>query len=170
MKTSKRFPNSRMDGDAPTDYRTPEDLFSTLDDEFNFSMDVAASKDNTLCLAFWDEEANALFQEWGITNWCNPPFHHLEAWVDKAIFEMKCGHTTVMLLPNRTEQAWFARCLRYAYSIRFIRGRLDFSGPTSTKGGRSTEGTIIVCFEPINTLRPKLYFIDREGVVLWDES
>ena len=50
-------------------YRTPPELFAAMHDEFCFSIDVAASRDNALCGAFFTEEDNSLSREWRSSAW-----------------------------------------------------------------------------------------------------
>jgi len=62
--------------------------------------------------------------------WVNCPYgRQVGLWVAKG-HEASCrGVTTVMLLPSRTDTSWFQDyILPFADEIRFIRGRLKFSG------------------------------------------
>lgn len=62
----------------------------------------------------------------GGTCWCNPPYgRQIEAWVQKAA---ESNATVVMLLPARTDTAWFHDYIYGKAEIRFIRGRLKFGG------------------------------------------
>lgn len=95
--------------DAVDERITPQWLFDSLNDRFNFSIDVAANAANAKCGEFYDIEADGLSQPWAPhTVWCNPPFSNLAGWVEKAWREYRAGATVVMLLPsNRTEQRWW---------------------------------------------------------------
>ena len=59
----------------------------------------------------------------GGSTWCNPPYgRQIGKWVKKA-YESDC--TVVMLLPARTDTAWFHDyCLKG--KVEFIRGRVRF--------------------------------------------
>jgi len=60
----------------------------------------------------------------GSTAWCNPPYgREIGKWVKKAA-ESKA--LVVMLLPARTDTAWFHDYIYHKAEIRFIRGRLKF--------------------------------------------
>ena len=59
------------------DYETPDSLFKPLDDEFHFTLDVAASKENAKCAKFFTTEENGLLQDWSGVCWMNPPFGRL---------------------------------------------------------------------------------------------
>lgn len=106
------------------EWSTPQDLFDELNSEFHFTIDAAASAENTKCLLYWDIEENGLAQNWcRHTVWCNPPYSNWQEWVRKAA-ESKCE--TVMLLPARTDTKAFHDCIYKKTEIRFIRGRLKF--------------------------------------------
>ena len=62
----------------------------------------------------------------GNTVWCNPPYgREIGKWIEKAA-ESKT--LVVMLLPARTDTAWFHNYIYQKAEIRFIRGRLKFGG------------------------------------------
>lgn len=56
---------------------------------------------------------------------CNPPYSQAAQWVEKAAGE---NATTVMLLVSRTDTRWFHKYIYHRAEIRFIKGRLKFSG------------------------------------------
>ena len=54
------------------EWGTPQDLFNSLDAEFHFTLDVAASAANAKCQRFLTEEDNALALSWQTeTCWLN---------------------------------------------------------------------------------------------------
>jgi hypothetical protein len=118
--------------DAVDDRETPPDVWEPLNNEFHFTLDVAAARHNAKCRRYYalgpspvfdpkqlplfaevpigDPDAigiDGLKQPWAPSEvvWCNPPFSNLEAWVKKASTS-PC--TVVMLLPaNRCEQPFW---------------------------------------------------------------
>ena len=88
------------------DWTTPDDLFSTINAEFCFTLDAAASKENTKAPAFIDKDIDAMKQSWAPHRvWLNPPYgegYSLRKWVEKAHAESRLGATVVMLIPART--------------------------------------------------------------------
>ena len=44
---------------------TPQELFNRLNKEFNFTLDICASKENAKCHKYYTKEEDALKQEWG---------------------------------------------------------------------------------------------------------
>lgn len=113
------------------EWETPQALFDALDQEFHFGLDVCATDQNRKCDNFFDKKINGLEQNWGGygTIWCNPPYgSQIAAWCKKASEAAQAGHTTVMLIPSRTDTRWFHE---YIYKkpnveVRFIKGRLRF--------------------------------------------
>jgi len=115
---------------------TPQDFYEQLNAEFGFTLDVAATQENSKCSAYFTKESDGLTQPWDAPNggavFCNPPYgREIGNWVKKAYDEARRQRTTiVMLLPARTDTAWFHD---YIYDhcgfaeIRFLRGRLKFT-------------------------------------------
>ena len=107
-------------------WETPQDFFDKLNEEFHFQTDVCALPENAKCENFYTPEQDGLSQEWSGTCWCNPPYgRQIAKWVRKAS-ESKA--TTVMLIPARTDTAWFHDYIYRKAEVRFVRGRLRFSG------------------------------------------
>lgn len=107
-------------------WETPQDFFDELDQEFHFQTDVCALPENAKCKNFYTPEQDGLAQEWSGSCWCNPPYgRQIAKWVRKAS-ESKA--TTVMLIPARTDTAWFHDYIYGKAEVRFVRGRLRFSG------------------------------------------
>lgn len=60
MAVSKILFSSNSD-----EWATPDELFSELDREFNFTLDVCATSENTKCEKFFDINIDGLSQNWG---------------------------------------------------------------------------------------------------------
>lgn len=113
------------------EWATPQDFFDKLNQEFGFTLDVAATDENTKVLGrYFTEKDDGLNQSWdNELVWCNPPYGRtLKNWVKKA--SEATGGVVVMLIPARTDTSYFHD---YIYKkpnveIRFIRGRLKFGG------------------------------------------
>lgn len=136
--------------DRPQDWRTPMSLFRELEKRFGrggFTLDAAASADNTLCGRYFDEAANALQRPWAGRVFCNPPYRHILPWVVKASDEVADGRAevVVMLLPARMGALWFDTAERLG-RIHRIRGRVAFE----RGGARSApfEASVVVVLEP----------------------
>lgn len=120
---------------AKQDWTTPRELFDVLNAEFNFGTDAAASRDNALCPAYFDEGMDALKPTacWVGSGavFCNPPYGRtLGKWIAKASEEAAKGATVVMLIPARPDtKAWHEHILnRPNVEVRFLKGRLKFGG------------------------------------------
>lgn len=66
-------------------WETPRGLFQTLDREFGFRLDAAASAHNAKCARYYDIEADGLASDWGDGPvWLNPPYgRQIAPWMDK---------------------------------------------------------------------------------------
>ena len=110
------------------DWETPQPFFDELDAEFGFTWDVCAHPWNAKCVDFFTPEQDAFNFPWHGVCWMNPPYGRgISDWMFKAFHEAQEGATVVCLVPARTDTGWWHD---YAMrgEIRFIRGRLRFSG------------------------------------------
>ena len=116
------------------DTRTPYALFKTLDDEFHFQLDpcTSTSKPNNLNTPhyFLYPKQDGLLEDWSQYKriFVNPPFKHADKWVKKGYEESKKGCTVVMLVPVKSDTAWWHDYALKAKEIRFVRGRVTFEG------------------------------------------
>lgn len=112
---------------ATVEWATPQEIFTPLADEFCFTLDVAANSENAKCTNFLTIEQNGLASAWSGVCWCNPPYgRELSKWVRKAVWETWNGVTTVMLIPVRSNTAWWHDlCIPFG-EIRFVKGRPKF--------------------------------------------
>lgn len=130
------------------DWETPDDLFTALDGEFNFTLDAAASPPNAKCKRFLCEDhwyrsqasTDALDPDvsWNGRVWLNPPYgREAGPWIAKAKQEAYYNaQVVVMLLPSRTDVAWWHDYIwdsslnrpQAGVEVRFLRGRLKFKG------------------------------------------
>ncbi len=110
-------------------WETPKEFFDDLNREFHFDLDACATPENAKCTNFYSPEQNGLSMPWEGHVWCNPPYgRQVGKWVEKAYTSAKTGALVVMLLPARTDTAWFHDYIYRLAEIRFIRGRLKFGG------------------------------------------
>lgn len=114
-------PNTRKD------WGTPQRFFDELHKEFNFTLDVCATEETAKCPRYFTQETDGLKQDWsGETCWMNPPYgRDIATWIRKAATSRA---TVVCLVPCRTDSRWWHQWIMQADEIRFIRGRLKFTG------------------------------------------
>lgn len=90
-------------------------------------------------------EMDGLSRSWEGVCWRNPPYgKEVSAWVRRAWRASVAGNTVVMLLPARTDTAWFHDWIYGKAEIRFIRGRLKFGGSKNSAPFPS----MVVVFRP----------------------
>lgn len=114
-------------------WETPPEVFKPLDAEFAFTLDPCATEDNAKCSKFYTVADNGLAQSWaGEVVFVNPPYgRQVGQWVKKAWEEAEAGAVVVLLLPARTDTAWWHDyCMKG--EVRFIRGRIKFVGGQSS--------------------------------------
>jgi site-specific DNA-methyltransferase (adenine-specific) len=138
--------NRSLFSSASGEWETPRELFDVLDAEFRFTLDACATPANALCERYFC--ADALEQPWTGNVYCNPPYgRQIGEWVRKGCEEAQSGRAevVVMLLPARTDTRWWHDYVMKAGEIRFIRGRLRFSGH---KNGAPFPSCIVVFRRP----------------------
>lgn len=122
--------NTKLMFSSATDlWATPPDFFEELDREFHFNLDPCADETNHKTPRYFTKEDDGLTKDWGGARvFCNPPYGRETArWVAKAYEEgHKPGSLVVLLIPARTDTAYFHDYILGRSEIRFIRGRLKF--------------------------------------------
>lgn len=114
--------NKGMFSSIDQNWKTPKEFYDELDKEFDFDLDPCPSEKIV---------DDAIFMKWNGSVFVNPPYNNIETFLNKGIIELKKGNCkrVVYLLPSRTGTKWFHNLvLKYSDDIRFIRGRLKFSG------------------------------------------
>lgn len=114
------------------EWATPQKLFDELNAEFNFSIDLAATRGNNKCEKFITEVEDSLSVGWHVLNgwlWLNPPYSNIKDWVKKCYEENLRGAKIVLLIPSRTGTRYFHDYIYHNpnVEIRFLKGRLKFS-------------------------------------------
>lgn len=119
--------NEGLFSSARMDWATPQSFFDLVNAEFGFTLDSAAEAHNAKCASYYDESVDGLSQPWPGVVWCNPPYgRSISKWVEKGWSEAQNGATVVMLIPARTDTAYWHDYVMRAAEIRMVRGRLVF--------------------------------------------
>lgn len=111
--------NKGLFSSASQHWETPIELYNSLNEEFHFNDDPCPREPTD----------DGLQREWGGSTYCNPPYgREITKWLQKAYIEGLKGKTVVCLVPSRTDTRWWHDYVMGAQEIRFLRGRLKFSG------------------------------------------
>jgi len=122
----KLFSSDKMD------WETPDSLFHVLNEEFQFTLDAAATATNAKCANYLTVADNALTCDWASHSlngsiWLNPPYGRgIGDWIQKAYTESQKGVTVVVLSFARTDTKWWHSWAMKAPEIRLIPGRITF--------------------------------------------
>lgn len=154
------------------EWSTPQDLFDTLNAEFNFSLDVCATEDNAKAQRFINPEMDGLSSDWHIPDlyhlsgnvWMNPPYDRsIGKWVEKAYNESKKNDVTVVcLLPVKTDTRWWHDFVMQSDEVRFIKGRLRFGNSKKD----APFPCCVVVFRGGYKVSPKFTSIDKKGNII----
>lgn len=137
------------------DYKTPPEIYEQALKYFHvekFDCDVCCSEKNIPAdVHYINGETDGLTAEWHDVNWCNPPFNECQKWVKKACKELQKGHLSAMLLPARTETAyWHEYILCNPYiDVRFLRKGYKFLNKDNEEMGVFKNALALVYFQPI---------------------
>ena len=99
------------------DHATPKEFYDELNKEFNFNDDPCPI-----------QGSGGLDREWGTRTYMNPPYSNPTPWVKKAYEESLKGKLVVGLLRGDTSTRWFHDWVYGKAKIRFVKGRLKFTG------------------------------------------
>ena len=112
------------------EWATPQSIFDKLNSIYGpFTLDAAASDDNYKVAKYYTQADDSLSQDWsGHRVFLNPPYGRgLKDWVKKSYEEgLKENTMVVMLIPARTDTAYWHEYVMKADEIRFVRGRIKF--------------------------------------------
>jgi len=129
--------NSALLSSKRIDWETPVEFFEELNKDFNFTLDLCASSQNRKCDRFYSIDNSCLDKEpHGERIFCNPLYGREISQFVKKCYELSKNNIVVMLIPARTDTAYFHNFIYQKAEIRFIRGRLKFTNP-ETKGPSS---------------------------------
>ncbi len=136
------------------EWRTPRGFFETLNREFHFVLDAAATAENAKCAKYFTREVDGLAQSWNVGGavFCNPPYgREIGKWVKKAHDEAGGGQPIVLLIPARTDTSYFHNYIYRKAEIRFIRGRLAFEDENGEAGSPAPFPSMLVIFNGHNS-------------------
>lgn len=142
-------------------WETPHDFYNALNEEFNFTIDVAAAKETAKCERYYTEADDGLSKDWsGEVCWMNPPYGtQIKFWIKKAYEESLKGATVVALIPFRPDtRYWFdyiwkntskygityANHPKDGVEVRAIKGRLKFLDNGEEKSSAAFPSAIII--------------------------
>jgi len=132
------------------EWETPHDVFDELDREFNFTLDVCATRQNAKCKRYYDRHRDGLAQDWSRERvFMNPPYgREIGRWMSKARHESRRGALVVCLVHARTDTRWWHENVEgIASEIRFVRGRIRF-GRAGIPGQPAPFPSAIVVYRP----------------------
>jgi site-specific DNA-methyltransferase (adenine-specific) len=146
-------------GRASDEWRTPPAFYAALDAEFHFTVDAAATSVNHLAEAYYGpdhpslDRRDALSVAWGPEIcFLNPPYSRCRDFMTAAARAVRNGATVVCLVPARTDTRWFHEIvwneathqLRPGCEVRFLKGRLRFSGDGTVANSAPFPSVVVV--------------------------
>jgi phage N-6-adenine-methyltransferase len=132
------------------DWRTPRKYLEAAHAVMgDIDLDPASSSEaneTVKAATFYTERDNGLERPWKGRVWLNPPYGgDARLFVERLIKEYQVGNVTAAILlvnSHPTETKWFQQL--FDYTVCFIRGRIDFGGPSREVSSTSTHGSALV--------------------------
>ena len=136
-------------------WATPQSFYDRLNDEFMFTLDPCADKDNSKCARYFTKEDDGLVQDWaGERVFMNPPYGRVIGdWIRKAYEESLKDALVVALIPARTDTRYWHDYVMRAKEIRLVKGRLKFG---DGRNSAPFPSAVVVWDESGNTEGPRL--------------
>lgn len=119
------------------DHGTPDEIFKPLHTEFNFQIDLCASKENALLPRYYTKEDNVFTKDIKETGYANIEFVRAKKFA-KYFYEqsLKNDSTIVMLCTVKSNTNWWRDYVMKAKECRFVNGKVYFKGEKNTQGLR----------------------------------
>ena len=122
------------------EWRTQPEFWDVLNEEFEFDIDVAASKANALKSRYFTEKQNSLIEcaHWidsdepsCLRAYCNPGFGDLDPWMKKAALEAAKSPSAIVCVLGlcAPSSAWWWDALHEASEVRLLAPRVQFEPP-----------------------------------------
>lgn len=138
---------------AENDYKTPPILYEMALEHWGidkFDLDVCCTDENIPAKNYCKNGINdGLVADWQKYNWCNPPFNECKKWIQKAYNERMKGKATAMLIPVRTETAYWHEYILFnpCVHIEWLRKGYKFLNRDNEEMGVFKNALAIVYFE-----------------------
>lgn len=114
---------------------TPQDLYDVLNNEYHFDIDVCANNENHKHERYFNEDMNALEQDWSFGScWMNPPYSrgNITKFMKKAYEESRNGSIVVALVRFDPSAKWYQKWVHgKADEVRMLSRRVKFEGADS---------------------------------------
>lgn len=118
-------------------WRTPKELFLSLNDEFKFTVDACANKNNNLCDKYYSD---CLLCSWkGERVFMNPPYSNPRPFLQKAYDESKHCLVVALIKCDPSTRLWSIfydydlQKFKNGIKIRFYPKRIKFMPPLDSE-------------------------------------
>jgi len=170
------------------EWETPDDFFKNLNKRYGFTVDAAATPENSKCEHFFTNEViyaghiglnrSGLNNSWeGESVYLNPPYgKEIGLWIKKAYQESKKDtKPKVVLIPARTDTKYFSNYCSHAANLFFVQGRLKFDNRSlpswkedgSHKKSPATFPSVVVVFQSIREGNRNVQWCNKTFSEFW---
>lgn len=160
-------------GAIVNNYETPPWIFGPLNAAMGFTIDAAATPENTKCRRFLTAKKNGLTFDWsGETVFCFPPSYmgRYKPWIEKAIYEFVTNRVeSALIVPFNAETEIFADVWQIAHYVIAPKKRMRFWIPKELYdqvGGGAYLYACTIMFTQKNFDRQTLVRLSKIGTVI----
>lgn len=172
VKTAGDYGGSNTPVDIRDLWQTPPQIYNALNEEFHFSVDLAASSVNRLHENYVTAEMDTLKINWvgmfgHAWGWMNPPYSDIGLFVRKVAEQQAEGFGTVMLVPADTSVGWFTEALAVVSEVRLITGgRLSFiRADTGKPVNGNNKGSMLLIFRSGEVGAARITTVERDTLM-----
>lgn len=123
-------------GPKSDEWQTPSDFFNALNDRFDFSYDLAATRENSKAPLCFTKEDNSLSKNWNRVKgncWMNPPFSLAKEFFKKAS-ESRNKIVAIYKAANMETEVWQKYIFPHA-KVHVLGKRLNYEAQGERKNG-----------------------------------
>ena len=140
------------------DWETPQKLFNTINEQYNFTLDCCATKENKKCISFCRAFELSAPDERHIA-WINPPFSKAREMFTHFFKVVKKG-VAIYRCDNLETALWQEIIFPNADWILIPKGRISYEGKEG-KGSRFPSALIGIGLEPPKNIKGHILKIVR---------
>jgi len=153
-----RFETERPGGNMGKDeWLTPPEILFALG-EFDLDPCAPEKRPWDTAKAHYTVKDNGLLMPWEGRVWCNPPYgKNVGAWLERCVMHRNC---TVLIFARTETRTFFNYVWGEAYSLLFIKGRLQFYDVTGRcVGVNAGAPSVLVAYDLHNSI-----LLEKSGI------
>ena len=139
------------------EWETPPELFNYLDQQFDFTLDAAATDRTAKCDKYFTPEEDGLKQSWEDERvFLNPPFSDLAEWLEKVWEERERAEVIAVIMGPSTDTRYWHDYVMKADELWMFKSRPNYIRHGEEGNSGSTFPTVLAVFTGENEEVPEI--------------